>query len=886
MSQEESGEGVAALDSAPQFNGQHHIKLGEGAPDADGDKLKEMMQKAKEKTKKGIETEKQKQEAQLEAQQRNMKEMIEKTSAIQNENAKKAEDIVRQAPEKWQMKWDESMADSRKKWDGLREKGTKWLRKLTGTVATTKQQRTAYWMSQISNAQAAVKSLEEKQESWFMSQAAAFDQAKSKTMTRAKVQYEREVANLKQLMNESRESLKTQSAAVKRKYASLIEKAENNRKAALAKLKNLEKQSIEDAKKRIEKTKQDTAKQTVEAKAKGKEEEESATTILKEAEVTEKDVEGKKKDLANFKGHYKQKLTELTETSAKTTDALKNGMRTTVTKLDSELNSIKDKSREKVEQAEDKATQEATDRDNKEAKWQSEAKYNANQNCVEARETADMKIKAAQFAAKRVSREAQSEMVISKNNWVDAEEKARTLRKKQVEKEKMLNEKAKKVAIKMATEMYGEKPKEFDMKSGDGPHLIPKSSKRMLDDASRDFAKAFVPADQEEKKADQRDVVRKKAHDVASHKTWVWANNHAAKLAKKFHEKAEKQCVQSRKFFNEAEETVDSRVKEIEVEKKEEISKAQNGVSNWANTTRSELNSDKEKVIATETGKIAENQKQTSEELKVLKSKSDQTISKDAKTIEDETMKYETLKADGKMKLKLAKENTSNKLSELQDLRTVADKEAFGLEKNQQETTKQESMKIKERAEELIEGYKQKSIHDLQELKDTAGPVSPEQIAEAKTRLTSQLDSTKSKAEYDYTNAMDSAKRETKTIVEKAKANQKLAQSKMSLDLKQETAAADEKLQKAHLKERQQHEHVDGQRAAADERGEKAKAATLREAKRKREDMLLAGAEKARIEKAKIRSDFENEVLSEADKAKQKIEGVKEKVMASFEPSM
>merc|ERR1712094_70563 len=115
----------------------------------------------------------------------------------------------------------------------------------------------------------------------------------------------------------------------------------------------------------------------------------------------------------------------------------------------------------------------------------------------------------------------------------------------------------------------------------------------MLDGASRKFAKAYVPADQEAKKAAKRDEVRKEAERVAAKKTWVWANNHAAKLAKTYHEKAEKACVHARRFFNDAEETVHSHLDEIQHETKVQVSKAQIEATKWANSTKSNLQRDR-----------------------------------------------------------------------------------------------------------------------------------------------------------------------------------------------------------------------------------------------------------------------------------------------------
>merc|ERR1712196_283355 len=148
---------------------------------------------------------------------------------------------------------------------------------------------------------------------------------------------------------------------------------------------------------------------------------------------------------------------------------------------------------------------------------------NAHKNCDDAHQTAELKARAARYAALRISRDAQARKVISYNHWKDAEEKARELRKKRNKQATLLKKTTVTAAVAMVHKLYGKPGVCVPSRSaglgpkGKGastsapcpeaddvppyvatPGKIPKQ--RALDKSSKGFAQAFIPVDLEETK--------------------------------------------------------------------------------------------------------------------------------------------------------------------------------------------------------------------------------------------------------------------------------------------------------------------------------------------------------------------------------------------------
>jgi len=871
-------------------------ELGEGAPgaaarNAEKQKQHEILTKAAEKTTKGIETVKSQNAAFTADKKRTMEELVEKNTQIRDDSVRKAEELLRDAPADWAAKWNKKMGYVKEKWDAVREKGQKYLREMESKVAVKKTTSATKWMQKITKARESVNKLQEGQKADYLQQMSIYDQSQSKLIEKAKVAYAKEVAGMKKLQDQSSENMGSQSEAVKAKYRNLIKGVERTKKTTLKKLMGLQDGVATEAKKRLAANKVQFKNNAALAKRNHKEAVEQSKATLGQAGSVKAQLDANIANVKKFDKQYKDKLDGLKLNAQQKQNEIQNNIRTAKAKAKSDLRSTKEEEKSKVEKVMDDETQNEEKHKEKELSWETKARMNSRQDCEDARESANMKAKAAKFAAHRVSRDAQSEALITNNHWLDSEKKVRDLNKQKEKQEKALERASAKEAIEMAHAMYGKEPQVYDVDtkwpseamSSVEPRVVKIPNKLHLEQVSGKFASTFVPADKEIKVATTRSVEASKAKLIAAKHTWVWANNHASQIARTVHEKAEKTCVRSRQFFNEAERTVISRVGEIWSDKKTLLTAAEANATMWANATRKKIYATEDDALVRDKKVLKEIAKASSDESNAVTADAKKKIAEDQKTIDDGKVQYEKLKSDGKLKGEFAKTSLTNDLKEVQQERELKDKEATGMETKQIKRGAEEKTKLEEQSVKQVDNYKQREIDSLEQLKDTAGPVSAGQFAEQDAKLKAERDDAIHGAKADFKIKFDRLNSGSKKEVEKATAAAKLKVSKYKSAMKQDLAGEDEFLQKMIVKEKQKQQAIDLIKEQSDEKGQKEKAHFIAQVTTQKYNLEKDAREKMSAADRIAKNDFSTKVHKRAEETTKLIHAVKDKVLATFD---
>merc|ERR1719316_845409 len=134
--------------------------------------------------------------------------------------------------------------------------------------------------------------------------------------------------------------------------------------------------------------------------------------------------------MTKFRSTYKMQLAKLKRAEE---SQVRQGRRAKAKKLGEVLKrevKVKKKGQTKLKTAAKKAVSKHSMRKKKQLAWLQKAKRNSERNCDDAHKAAEMKARAARYAALRVSNDAQTGKMTTYNHWKDAADKARELRRK------------------------------------------------------------------------------------------------------------------------------------------------------------------------------------------------------------------------------------------------------------------------------------------------------------------------------------------------------------------------------------------------------------------------------------------------------------------------
>jgi len=821
-----------------------------------------------------------------------MNEKVQKANIKRSAVTQKAMQMMNNAPEKWKSIWDQQQAQNVQQWGAIREKGTKFLQELQSKLSQKRQKRTAYWMSQISSMRSMMSKFEEKQKAWYMKQLSVYDQSRSAAYAEAESNYAAESANLKTMSATAQATASSQSTFLQSQSSQMIKEAMSRKAQAYVKLKALESEALASVQARVQaaakKAEADAAKARdvaaiARAKAQGK---------MKQSEEAKASWQDEKDMLRKFEDEYKAKLAKLKLQKTQTSDKITSVSRQELGEIKTSIQNIDKAAADRVTKALSKEGAQVEKVKEEQLTWMEKARRNGQANCHDAREAAQMKASAAKFAAQRVARDAQSQMVISKNNWLDAEDKARQLSKKKDFEATKLKEATVAAAVTMAKQLYAPRAgaasddvpcaESFSMEPDNmNPSKIPDEDE--LERVSANYAKAYIPLDQEEAVATERDKVRKQAHVVAMRKTRVWAHNHALKVAREADAEATKECADSQKWFADVEATAKSQLGEVSDDKVDTKKKLETSAKTWATTHLQMLLARKQNITNAIDAELAGTDKQ----FVVQKDAIDTDYNTRAKDIRKKANvydnKYQELKAQAELDLKLTQDRLNTQLKEAQRLRDITDKEAEKIKTHAEARTVKQKLQIDADTDRSIERQKLQLQISLNELKQStaqasgAGTAAQQEQAEA---LKKQKEMLEAKAESLYKSRTQQAENDSsaKTQAEKASVDEKI--SKYKLDLKSEMSSFDEQNQKAIEKEKAAQTKIDQLRKIAKEKGQK-KGTRYSEQVEEEAQMLLrqaANAEHVAINNAK--AELEEKMKHAESNEAQKITVAKNEVIA------
>lgn len=890
------------------YTGNNDLGEGVGQPaadneakekkDADNKKLHAFLEKAQEKTQKGIDVVTGTSSAAMAAQKKQMKETIEKATLKREEDDKKAQDYKNQAPNKWKEEHAKAAALRKAKWDAQREKGNKFVRELESKAVTKKEKKTAYWGEKIAEARNTVTRIREKEKTWYLKQVATWDEKRSEIITTAKQKYEEEAEKLETLRIKAQDSMQANTVLLKQKYETMIQNAEKEKHHAYKKLKAVETEAVQAAKDKIAQATATMQKQIADYKDQEQNEITASREMMQEADQEKETVAAEKDLLRKFELEYKTQLDKLKMMHEQHIHKVETQTRTELGEIHKSVMETHSEAHQRVVDAVNKA-QEKHEKDQAHAiRWIHRAQTNSHSNCQDARESASMKAKAAKFAAHRIARDAQEQKVITKNHWRDAQERARELRKKKDREAQELKQTTVETAVKMAKNMYAPKDEELgEVKAkaeGDPPceesfSMDPSASKipdeGKLDEASADFAKAYIPIDQEDDVITKRDELRQKAAKVAGQKTWTWAHNHALKVAKQATKEAEEQCQESNKYFEDVESTASSQNKDEANEKVALKQQAQENATAWKNSQLQSLETAKMNITTTSATEVQRLTQEEKDKKKAIDEDSQSQIESTKQKIRTATEKEQSLKSKADVKLKISQETTSSKISEAQKLKDIAESEGETMERNAAARVKQETMTIDASTAENMDKYKREmhaSIDELKNSADRAGGVKEvdRQLEGAKEEEMSL----KEAADADYHREVKVSKGKQASIIEETVSKSKTTISKFKMQLEEQITGADEFVQKAIVKEKQKQMQIGVAKKEENEKSKKSFADFNMASEEKYNKMKEEARKRQREDTKAAEKKFDEDVSKDMEMQKKKIDEVRKDVVDKTEP--
>jgi hypothetical protein len=797
------------------------------------------------------------------------KEKIAKANKIRMDGEKRARMWLSNAKLGWKSEWEKSMMVTTRKWMTLRQRAVDMLKSIETKAENTKRKRTKFWMSQTGEWRSSITSLKASQRQAYLLQLAMFDKASNALITKARTAYTKESARFRLLQKARRSKLTSDIQSMRLKFDGLISRSRARKKRMVLKLRKVEEDAIRAAKSQIAKAKAQEKKSTALAHDQGKAAISKAQVLLGQARSRKASMTSRTSIMTKFRLTYKMQLAKLKRAEE---SQVRQVRRAKAKKLGEVLKrevKVKKKGQTKLKTAAKKAVSKHSTRKKKQLAWLQKAKRNSERNCDDAHKAAEMKARAARYAALRVSNDAQTGKMTAYNHWKDAADKARELRRKRDKQAQNLKKTTIAAAVAMAKQLYapkkdsGSKVPCAEADNVDSyvatPAKIP--DQHALDKMSQGFAKASIPVDQAETQVKKRDILRTKGREAAHKKTFVWANNHAIAIGKKERAAAEKICAKARAWFEGIQVNVRRRLGETDTASDKAKKKVEATVKKQTDEKSNKLLAQKKTIRAKEATAVKAAHKAIAQKVSGLKMTADVKISGWKKEITKYSGEYRKFKSQGELQLKLAKEKTASKIQEAKKLASVSLGEAKQRRNRVAATTKANTLKINADTSKTIRGFKGRARVDITKLREV-GSASIASISSMLKQSSKTQDMLISQAKKQYKSraALALSKSKEKTFAAVSIVERKISKGK--LKLKQELEAADKSVVKAKGAEKKALSRIDALKAEAKVNKKKSKTAFLASANDKYKAMVRTARSKQHelVQKAKIK--FENAVVS------------------------